>query len=207
MSATVAIVEDDPQLRAAFTELIAAADGLACVAHYGSAEEALEALPTLGADVVLMDINLPGVSGIECALRLKERLPSLHVVMLTTFDDSDLIFESLKAGATGYILKRAPAGQIVAAVRDVCDGGAPMSGAIAHKVVQFFRQHQGAVEVQRLSDREREVLDALSEGQQYKEIAGHLAISINTVRKHIKSIYEKLQVHTRAEAVRKLGRV
>lgn len=207
MIATVAIVEDDPQLRAAFTELIEAADGLTCVAHYGSAEEALEALPTLGADVVLMDINLPGVSGIECARRLKERLPSLHVVMLTTFDDSDLIFESLKAGATGYILKRAPAAQIVAAVRDVCDGGAPMSGAIAHKVVQFFRQHQGAVEVQRLSDREREVLLALSEGQQYKEIAVHLAISINTVRKHIKSIYEKLQVHTRAEAVRKLGRV
>jgi DNA-binding NarL/FixJ family response regulator len=207
MPITVGIVEDDPQLRAAFAELVASAEGMVCIGSYESAERALEALPSSGVDVVLMDINLPGISGIECTRCLKERVPAMHVVMLTTFDDSELVFESLKAGATGYILKRALAAQILAAVRDVFDGGAPMSGAIAHKVVQFFRQNQSASEVQALTDREREVLNALSEGQQYKEIADQLSISINTVRKYIKSIYEKLHVNTRTGAVRKLGRV
>jgi DNA-binding NarL/FixJ family response regulator len=127
-------------------------------------------------------------------------------VMLTTFDDSERVFESLKAGATGYVLKRAPSAEIVAALREVCDGGAPMSGAIARKVVQHFQHQRSAPEVDRLSDRERQVLLALAEGQQYKEIADTLGISINTVRKYIKSIYEKLQVNTRTEAIRKLGR-
>ena len=204
---TVAIVEDDPQLRAAFVDLIDASEGLACVGSYASAEHALEALPAAGAEVLLMDINLPGLSGVDCTRRLKQQLPATHLVMLTSFDDSELIFESLKAGATGYVLKRTPPPQILAAIRDVCDGGAPMSGVIAHKVVQFFHHNQGAAELQRLTERERVVLDALSEGQQYKEIAQHLSISINTVRKYIKSIYEKLQVNTRADAVRKLGRV
>lgn len=207
MPVTVAIVEDDPQLRAAFVDLFDSSEGLACVGSYDSAEQALEALPGVGADVVLMDINLPGLSGIECTRRLKERLPATHIVMLTSFDDSELIFESLKSGATGYVLKRTPTPQILAAIRDVCDGGAPMSGVIAHKVVQFFRHNQSAAEVQHLTERERAVLDALSEGQQYKEIAHHLSISINTVRKYIKGIYEKLHVNTRADAVRKLGRV
>jgi DNA-binding NarL/FixJ family response regulator len=207
MPINVGIVEDDPQLRAVFAELVESAEGMTCIGSYENAERALEALPSVGVEVVLMDINLPGISGIECTRRLKERLPAMHVVMLTTFDDSELIFESLKAGATGYVLKRALASQIVTAVRDVCDGGAPMSGAIAHKVVQFFRQNQSASEVQTLTEREREVLAALSEGQQYKEIAHHLSISINTVRKYIKSIYEKLHVNTRTDAVRKLGRV
>jgi DNA-binding NarL/FixJ family response regulator len=207
MPVQVGIVEDDPQLRTVFTELVDAAAGMTCIGSYESAERALEVLPSSGVDVVLMDINLPGISGIECTRRLKEGCPAMSVVMLTTFDDAELVFESLKAGATGYILKRAPAAQIVAAVREVSEGGAPMSGAIAHKVVQFFRQNQRASEVQHLTDREREVLDGLSQGQQYKEIADHLAISINTVRKYIKSIYEKRHVNTRAEAVRKLGRV
>jgi DNA-binding NarL/FixJ family response regulator len=207
MPVSVAIVEDDPQLRAALVELIESSGDQTCVGDYASAELALEALVGPGPDVVLMDINLPGLSGVGCARRLKQRLPATHIVMLTSFDDSELIFESLKAGATGYLLKRTPTPQLLAAVRDVCDGGAPMSGVIAHKVVQFFQQNQSAAEVQHLTERERAVLDALSEGQQYKEIAHHLAISINTVRKYIKGIYEKLHVNTRADAVRKLGRV
>lgn len=207
MPVTVAIVEDDAQLRAAFVDLIDSSEGLACVGSYASAEHALEALPGAGVEVVLMDINLPGISGVDCARRLKQQLPATHIVMLTSFDDSELIFESLKAGATGYVLKRTPPPQILAAIRDVCDGGAPMSGVIAHKVVQFFHHNQHAAEVQHLTERERAVLDALAEGQQYKEIALGLSISINTVRKHIKAVYEKLHVNTRADAVRKLGRV
>ena len=207
MAIRVGIVEDDPELRTMFEGVVDGAGDLRCVGTYGSAEEALTAIPGAAPDAVLMDINLPGMNGIECTRRLRAILPAVHVVMLTTFDDSDRIFESLKAGAHGYVLKRSHSSDIVRALRDVADGGAPMSGAIARKVVQFFGHQQAAPEVASLSDREREVLGALAEGQQYKEIADTLAISINTVRKHIKSIYEKLHVNTRAEAVRKLGRV
>jgi len=206
MSITVGIVEDDPELRAAFSKLVTA-DGITLVGTYPSGEEALLGLKARTPDAVLMDINLPGMTGIECTRRLKQAAPGVHVVMLTTFDDSDKVFESLKAGASGYVLKRAPREEILSALREVCEGGAPMSGAIARKVVQYFRQHQAAPEVGTLTDREHAVLQALSEGQQYKEIAGSLAISINTVRKYIRSIYEKLHVNTRSEAVRKLGRV
>jgi DNA-binding NarL/FixJ family response regulator len=194
-------------LRTDFLELVEGAGDLTCVGAYPSAEEALLGLPATAPDAVLMDINLPGLTGIECTRRLKALAPGVHVVMLTTFDDSERVFESLKAGATGYVLKRAQRDAILGAIRDVCQGGAPMSGAIARKVVQFFRHNQPAPEVQTLTDRERAVLNALSEGQQYKEIADTLAISINTVRQYIKSIYEKLHVNTRGEAVRKLGRV
>lgn len=203
----VGIVEDDAQLRGVFSRLVESAGDLSCVGACETGEDALRTLPPQVPDVVLMDINLPGMAGIECTRRLKDLEPSLHVIMLTTFDDSERVFESLKAGATGYVLKRAPTSEIVGAIRDVCDGGAPMSGAIARKVVQFFRQNRTAPEVETLTEREREVLQALSEGQQYKEIAATLSISINTVRKYIKSIYQKLHVNTRTEAVRKLGRV
>lgn len=207
MAIKVGIIEDDAQLRGVFSRLVDSADDLTCVGSYESGEEALAALPAQAPDAVLMDINLPGITGIECTRRLKELVPGMHVVMLTTFDDSERVFESLKAGATGYVLKRASTNEMLSALRDVCEGGAPMSGAIARKVVQFFRQHQTAPEVAKLTEREREVLTALGEGQQYKEIADTLSISINTVRKYIKSIYEKLHVNTRNDAVRKLGRV
>ena len=207
MAFTVAIVEDDPQLRSIFGQLIDDAADLTCVGRYESGERALALIPGVAPDAVLMDINLPGITGIECTRRLKSLVPETHVVMLTMFDDSERVFESLKAGATGYVLKRSPAHEILNAVRDVCGGGAPMSGAIARKVVQFFGQHQVAPEVETLTEREREVLRALSEGQQYKEIADRLSISINTVRKYIRSIYDKLHVNTRTDAVRKLGRV
>lgn len=203
----VGIVEDDPQLRSAFARLVESAGDLTCVGSYRSAEEALAALPAGRPDAVLMDINLPGITGIECTRRLKDLAPGVHVVMLTTFDDSERVFESLKAGATGYLLKRAPGEEILSALREVGEGGAPMTGAIARKVIRFFQQNQRAPEVGLLTERERQVLTALSEGQQYKEIADTLSISINTVRKYIKCIYDKLQVHTRSDAVRKLGRV
>ncbi len=207
MATRVCIVEDDPELREAFAALLANADGIDFVGSYPSGEDALAGLPARPPDAVLMDINLPGMTGIECTRRLKQAAPAIHVVMLTTFDDHERVFESLKAGASGYVLKRSPREDIVSAVREVCDGGAPMSGAIARKVIQYFRHHQAAPEVGTLTEREHAVLEALSEGQQYKEIADSLSISINTVRKYIRSIYEKLHVNTRAEAVRKLGRV
>lgn len=207
MAIKVGIVEDDAALRAAFSKLIEGAGEMTLVGTFPSAEDALAGLPDLEPDAVLMDINLPGINGIECTRRLKGLAPQVHVVMLTTFDDSERVFESLKAGATGYVLKRAPTGEIVRALREVVEGGAPMSGAIARKVVQYFRHGQAAPEVEGLTDRERSVLLALSEGQQYKEIADTLGISINTVRKYIRSIYDKLHVNTRTEAVRKLGRL
>jgi DNA-binding NarL/FixJ family response regulator len=205
MTLRVSIVEDVEQLRVEFVHLVSSADDMTCVGAFPNAEAALAALPALSADAVLMDINLPGMNGIECVRRLVKQAPQLHVVMLTAFDDADSIFESLQAGATGYVLKRAPVEQILGAVREACSGGAPMSGSIARKVVQFFNRRGPAPEVDALSERELAVLTALSKGQQYKEIADTLSISINTVRKHIKSIYEKLQVNSRADAVKKLG--
>jgi len=202
----VGIVEDDALLRAAFIRMVDCAGDMSCVAAFGSGEDALTGLAQSAPDVVLMDINLPGINGIECVRRLRAASVDPYFVMLTTFDDETSVFESLKAGATGYVLKRSPAPEMLAAIRDVAEGGAPMSGAIARKVVQFFGRRAPAPEVQSLTERELAVLTALSHGQQYKEIADTIGISINTVRKHIKSIYEKLHVNTRLEAVNKLGR-
>jgi DNA-binding NarL/FixJ family response regulator len=214
MALKVSIVEDDDQLRGEFTRLVEGASDLTLVSVSPSAEEALTTIPAAKPDVVLMDVNLVDMNGIECTRRLKTARPDLQVVMLTSLESNDKIFESLQAGATGYVLKRSPGLQILEAVREVHGGGSPMSAAIARKVVQFFGRQGNApapvaapaAELDRLSEREHSVLMALSEGQQYKEIADTLGISINTVRKYIKSIYEKLQVNTRLEAVRKLGR-
>jgi DNA-binding NarL/FixJ family response regulator len=209
MPVRVAIVEDDDKLREEFTRLVDGTGDMECVSANGSAEAALEALPGVQPDVVLMDVNLPGMNGVECTRRLKDLRPQTQIVMLTTFESNDVIFDSLAAGATGYVLKRAPALQILDAVRDVVGGGSPMSAPIARKVVTFFGKRVDPMpspELDRLTDRERAVLVALAEGQQYKEIADRLGISINTVRNHVKHVYEKLQVNTRLEAVRKLGR-
>jgi DNA-binding NarL/FixJ family response regulator len=205
-SLRVGIVEDDAQLRRDFSVLVSGAGDMACAGTFSTGEEALAGLPSAGVQVVLMDIGLPGMSGIECVKRLRAAKFDAQIVMLTSFDDPGTVFESLKAGATGYVLKRAPGAEIVAAIRDVAAGGAPMSGAIARKVVQFFSQRGAAPEVDTLTSREHDVLVALSQGQQYKEIADHLGISINTVRQYVKGIYVKLHVNTRLEAVNKLGR-
>lgn len=205
----VAIVEDDDRLREQFAQLVESAADMTCVSTSGTAESALGAIPAAAPDVVLMDVNLPGMNGVECARRLKDLRPQTQIVMLTSLESNDTIFESLAAGATGYVLKRSPGLQILEAVRDVHAGGSPMSAAIARKVVSFFGKRVDPMpspDLDRLSDRERAVLVALAQGQQYKEIADSLGISINTVRNHVKHTYEKLQVNTRLDAVRKLGR-
>ncbi len=205
----VAIVEDDDRLREQFAQLIESAADLTCVSTSGTAESALGAIPAAAPDVVLMDVNLPGMNGVECARQLKDLHPQTQIVMLTSLESNDIIFESLQAGATGYVLKRSPGLQILEAVRDVHAGGSPMSAAIARKVVSFFGKRVDPVpspDLDRLSERERAVLVALAQGQQYKEIADSLGISINTVRNHVKHTYEKLQVNTRLDAVRKLER-
>ena len=202
----IGIVEDDPQLRADFAGLVDSAGDMTCVGVFGSAEAALADLPAVAADIVLMDVGLPGMSGIDCVRRLRAGAASPSIVMLTSFDDAETVFESLKAGATGYVLKRSPGADILAAIRDVAAGGAPMTGTIARKVVQFFAERGPAPEIARLSDRERNVLVALSQGQQYKEIAADLGITLNTVRQYVKAIYNKLHVNTRHDAVNKLGR-
>lgn len=201
----VASVEDDARLREAIARLLAEEGSFDVVGTYATAELAIEALPARAPDVVLMDINLPGASGFEATRRLKAALPSTQIVMLTSFDDPARIFEALKSGATGYILKRSTSAEIVAAIRDVRDGGSPMSSSIARRVVQYFAPRPAAPEVSTLTDREREVLEALSEGRQYAEVGEWLGMSLNTVRKHVRNIYEKLQVNSRQEAVSKLG--
>ncbi len=206
-SLRIGIVEDDDQLRTDFVRLIDESGEMRCVGAYASGEAALKELPARSPEVVLMDIHLPGMSGIEAVRRLRDLAPGAQVMMLTMFDDTASVFESLKAGAAGYLLKRTSVGELLAAIRDLAAGGAPMTGVIARKVVQYFGQHGPAPEVQTLTTREYEVLVALSHGEQYKEIAARLGISINTVRRHIMAIYEKLHVSSRLDAVGKLGRV
>jgi DNA-binding NarL/FixJ family response regulator len=202
----VGILEDDDQLRADFAGLVDGAQDMSCVARFANAEDALAGLGVAAPHVLLVDINLPGINGIEFVRRMRAAGGTAQVVMLTTFEDANIVFEALKAGANGYLLKRAAIGELCDAIRDVAAGGAPMTSAIARKVVQFFGQRAPAPEVATLSDREREVLVALSQGQQYKEIAANLGISINTVRNYIRAIYDKLHVNTRTEAINKLGR-
>jgi DNA-binding NarL/FixJ family response regulator len=200
----VSIVEDDARIRASLARLIDGAARFRCVSQHESAERALAELPGVGPDVVLMDINLPGMSGVECVRRLKPLLPAAQVVMLTVYEDTDLIFAALAAGATGYLLKRTPPDELLDGIRDVHRGGSPMTGHIARKVVQSFRDDdRGGADEDALSPREREVLDHLAQGYLYKEIAARLAISYDTVHTYVRRIYEKLQVHSRTEAVAK----
>jgi len=198
----VSIVEDDTEIREHLETLLSRASGFRCVSTHPNAEEAVKRLPDLAPDVVLMDINLPGMSGIEAVRQLKGRMSKGHFLMLTVYEDGDRIFESLKAGASGYLLKRTPGIKLLEAVRDVWSGGSPMSSQIARKVVQYFSGLPAPTsELDSLSSREQEVLDQLARGRLYKEIADTLGISLDTVRKHLQSIYGKLHVHSRTEAV------
>ena len=202
MTITVSIVEDDVRVRGALARLIDRSDGFRCVSQHPSAENALEELPRVEPAVVLMDINLPGMNGVECVRRLKALLPATQIVMLTVYEDTDLIFAALAAGATGYLLKRTPPAELLSAIQDVHNGGSPMTSHIARKVVQSFRQEaERDGESEALSPREQEVLDHLAKGYLYKEIASALNISYDTVHTYIRRIYEKLQVHSRTEAV------
>ena len=210
----VALVEDDPNLRANLAAMLNSSEGFQCQATYPDGVSALRGIPTNRPDVVLMDINLPGMLGTDCVRELKGITPNLPVLMLTVYEDSEQIFKSLMSGATGYLLKRTPRDKLLEAIREVNAGGAPMSRQIARRVVQFFQRvqelpkdHQEPSVVVDLTDREKEVLAALAKGYAYKEIAHQLKISFETVRTHLRTIYEKLHVHSRTEAVLKyLGR-
>jgi DNA-binding NarL/FixJ family response regulator len=198
----VAIVEDDWAVRENLALLISKAPGFACVATCESAEEALLRLPSLAPDVVLMDINLPGKDGISCVATLREVLRNTQVIMLTIEEDSEKVFESMKAGATGYLVKHVAPQEILEAVAEVHRGGAPMSSHIARKVVTAFRQPTVAVgEEANLTTREEDVLRLLAKGRRSKEIADELGVGIGTVNTHVRHIYEKLHVRSRAEAV------
>ncbi len=201
---TVALVEDNAGLRNSLKLLLDETPGLRCEGAYVDAEEALRELPRRAADVVLMDIHLSGMSGIECTRHLREAVPSARVIIITVYRDNESIFSALRAGAFGYLLKRATPEEIVRAIVDVHEGGAPMSGEVARKVVEAFQPAAPAVdETAQLSEREREVLERLARGLPDKEIAAELKISLPTVRYHLKHIYEKLHVRTRVEAALK----
>lgn len=200
----VCVVEDDPVVREQLVHQLNRAHGFTCVSSHRTAEAALEEIPQHKPDVVLMDINLPRMSGIDCVRQLKGQLPATQYVMLTVYEDADVIFKSLLAGAVGYLLKgRTGSGaQVLEAVRDAARGGSPLNSLIARKIVQYFHhQPSRAGTEQPLSTREREVLELLSKGLPYKEIADVLGVNIETVRKHCHNIYEKLQVSSRTEAV------
>lgn len=201
---TVAIVEDDPRIRRSLAAILEQDPGLECVVTCASGEEAIMYLPKLKPKVVLMDINLPGIDGVECVRRLGGQLPGTQILMLSVREDSDVIFDSLSAGASGYLLKPPSAAELIAAVRDVFAGGAPMTSSIARKVVQSFKQAGPSPrEADNLSPREIEVLELLVKGFAYKEVAAELGISYSTVHRHIESIYRKLHVHSRSHAVAK----
>jgi DNA-binding NarL/FixJ family response regulator len=204
MSISVSIVEDDAQVRASLVKLIDSSPGFRCVSQHGSAENALQEIPRIKSEVVLMDINLPGINGVECVRRLKPQLPATQVIMLTVYQNTEHIFNALAAGATGYMLKQTPPTELLAAIKEVHAGGSPMSSHIARKIVQSFQQSASAsAEAQSLSPREAEVLDLLAKGFLYKEIADSMKVTYATVHTHIRHIYEKLHVRSRTEAVAK----
>lgn len=206
MAIRVSIVEDNEKLRTTLARVLNRADGFRCISQYGTAEAALRGLPQDKPDVVLMDINLPGMNGVECVRQLKSELPKTQVVMLTVYEDTDNIFNALAAGASGYLLKRTPSAELLDAIREVHRGGSPMTAHIARKVVQSFQKTAAAAEADKLTEREAEILDLLSQGLMYKEIADKLGVQYETVHTHIRHIYEKLQVRTRHEAVAKFLR-
>jgi len=203
--AKIAIVEDNKTTRESLQAIISLAPDLECARVCASAEEALAVLPACKPDVVLMDIQLPRMSGVECVSRLKEALPATEFIMVTVYQDPERIFRALRAGASGYLLKRAVPEQVLTAIRDVQRGGVPMSAEIARKVLGYFQTQPGAVpEVEKLSPRELEILKLVAPGFANKEIADRLNISIESVRWHLKNIYHKLHVHSRTEAAMKL---
>jgi DNA-binding NarL/FixJ family response regulator len=205
----VCIVDDNPDLRSALEEILRMSDDNKCVGTMSNAKEALQKLPVLKPDVVLMDINLGGgESGIDCVKQLKPQIPQTNFMMCTVYEENEKIFEALSAGASGYILKKTAPAKMIEAIRELYEGGAPMSSQIARKVVAAFQvkaetNKQNHEQLEDLSHREKEILEQLSKGLMYKEIAAELHISAETVRKHVYHVYEKLHVTNRIEAVNK----
>ena len=211
MPIAISIVEDNDKLRGTLAKVIGRAEGFRFVSDYSNAEDALAGLPKAKPDVVLMDINLPGMNGVECVRKLKPLLPQVQVMMLTVYEDTESIFNALAAGASGYLLKRTPTKELIDAIREMNRGGSPMTTNIARLVVQSFQKPVAAPatggaptgNLAELSEREQQVLDLLVQGLIYKEIADKLNIGYETVHTYIRRIYEKLQVRTRTEAVAK----
>jgi DNA-binding NarL/FixJ family response regulator len=202
MQIKVAIVDDDKDMRTSLATLIRRTASLQLTGNYANAEMALEEIPRHPPDVVLMDINMPGMAGVECVQKLKAQVPAVQFLMLTVYEDSDSLFNSLKAGASGYLLKRTTSARVLEAILDVHAGGSPMTPQLARRVVQHFsRPVAGDSPVSLLSPGEKEFLNLLSKGYVYKEIAGHMGISTDTVRYYVRTVYEKLHVHSRTEAV------
>ena len=200
----VAIVEDDEWLRSSLVTQINGAAGFECLGSFRSAELALKHIPTLKPDVVLMDINLPGMDGVQCVRQLKEICPKVQFLMLTVYEESERIFNSLQAGARGYLLKRTAMEELLEAIQQVMDGGTPLTDHIARKIVHYFNQlGVRASTLESLSPRETKVLEMLAQGSSYKEAADSLTLSIHTIRMNVRHIYHKLHVHSRAEAVAK----
>jgi DNA-binding NarL/FixJ family response regulator len=205
MKIGVIIVEDDQEIREWVCSVIRSDESLECLAVFSDAESCIQAYDQFSPEVVIMDINLPGMSGIECIKRIKPLKPEVQMFVFTVFEDDDHVFDALCSGAAGYILKNTTAHQMIEAVHDVCRGGSPMSSSIARKVINSFqRSNPGQAEYNKLSGRERELLDLLARGYRYKEIAIKLFISVETVRTHIRNIYDKLQVQSRTEALNKI---
>ncbi len=202
MQIKVAIVDDDEGIRTSLAALIRRAPSLKMAGDYANAETALTEIPRHPPDVVIMDINLPGMKGYDCVRQLKAAMPSVQFLMLTVYEDSDSLFNSLKAGASGYLLKRTASTRLLEAIRDVHAGGSPMTPQLARRVVQFFAQPtSGDTSLSRLTPGEREFLHQLANGYAYKEIADRMKINIDTVRSYVRTVYEKLHVHSRTEAV------
>src|SRR5436190_12310884 len=204
MNINVAIVEDDDGVRESLEKLIQGADGFSCTGTYRSAETAIKGILAAPPDVVVMDINLPRATGIECVQQLRAHCPNVNVLMLTIYDDGENIFRALEAGANGYLLKRTPPPQILNAIEEVNAGGAPMTSSIARRVLQSFHQRAPtSPQTEKLTMRESEILDLLSKGYRYKEIAGLLNLHFDTVHSHVRNIYNKLQVSSKTEAINK----
>jgi DNA-binding NarL/FixJ family response regulator len=202
----VSIVEDDAGVRAGLIRLLKETRDFECASSYVNGEDALAGLPSDQPDVILMDINLPGISGIECVRLLKQRAPELLIVMLTVYEETEQVFQALQAGATGYLLKRTPPRQLLDGVREVLDGGAPITSHIARKVVEAFHAHAAsrpADPTVELSQREKEVLGMLAQGYLIKEIGDKVGVSFGTVRTYVRRIYEKLHVQSRSQAIAK----
>jgi DNA-binding NarL/FixJ family response regulator len=202
MQIKVAIVDDDEGIRSSLSALIERAAGFKLLRAFASSESALKEIPKLEPDVVIMDINLPGMKGYECVRQLKAAKPAVQFLMLTVYEDSDSLFNSLRAGASGYLLKRTASARLLEAIRDVYEGGSPMTPQLARRVVQFFsKPTDEASPLAKLTPAEREFLDQLAKGYAYKEIADRMNISIDSVRSYVRTVYEKMHVHSRTEAV------
>jgi DNA-binding NarL/FixJ family response regulator len=200
----VGIVEDNKTVREGFETLLNRTTGFQCVCTCATVAEALRQIPRAQPDVVLMDIQLPDSTGVECTAKIKEQMPAVHIVIVTVYEDSERIFQALRAGACGYLLKRAQPEKVIAAIREAHEGGVPMTPEIARKVIgQFRQQAAAAAQVQDLSDREREVLELVMQGLGNKTIADRLGVTVAAVKWHLQHIYEKLHVHSRTEAALK----